>query len=145
MKPIDFPGVNVVYAKDQPEYQPLPAMRFPDGQVITCWEFTEREKQIIASTGKIYINQLTFNQPLQPLMPQVELGSDVQIGPNALKTDIKIKRDLSKKVRLRGKDWFFCEIEWRLFEYKDGTGESIYVNGSDWTDEDTLNLYNQIM
>lgn len=27
MKPIEFPGVNVVFAKDQPEYMPLPAMR----------------------------------------------------------------------------------------------------------------------
>lgn len=28
MKPVEFPGVNVVFAKDQPEYIPLPAMEF---------------------------------------------------------------------------------------------------------------------
>lgn len=27
MKPVEFPGVNVVFAKDQPEYIPLPAMK----------------------------------------------------------------------------------------------------------------------
>ena len=30
MKPVEFPGVNVVFAKDQPEYVPLPAMKVPD-------------------------------------------------------------------------------------------------------------------
>lgn len=38
MKPIEFPGVNVVFAKDQPEYMPLPAMKIPNdpqGLIIT--------------------------------------------------------------------------------------------------------------
>lgn len=30
MKPVEFPGVNVVFAKDQPEYMPLPAMKIPN-------------------------------------------------------------------------------------------------------------------
>ena len=30
MKPVEFPGVNVVFAKDQPEYVPLPAMKVPN-------------------------------------------------------------------------------------------------------------------
>ena len=29
MKPVEFPGVNVIFAKDQPEYMPLPAMKIP--------------------------------------------------------------------------------------------------------------------
>lgn len=32
MKPVEFPGVNVVFAKDQPEYVPLPAMKVPDAR-----------------------------------------------------------------------------------------------------------------
>lgn len=38
MKPVEFPGVNVVFAKDQPEYMPLPAMKIPNdpqGLIIT--------------------------------------------------------------------------------------------------------------
>lgn len=37
MKPVEFPGVNVVFAKDQPD-MPLPAMKIPNdpqGLIIT--------------------------------------------------------------------------------------------------------------
>ena len=39
MKPVEFKHQNVVFAKDQPEYQPLPALRLdtPEGEVISCW------------------------------------------------------------------------------------------------------------
>ncbi len=38
MKPKNFKEANVTFAKDQPEYQPLPAFRADsqDGEVITC-------------------------------------------------------------------------------------------------------------
>lgn len=77
MKPIEFRGFNVTFAKDQPEYQPLPAMKLPDGSVITCWELTEEEKEIVLKTGKIYLNQLAFNQPLQPVLLMAELGDNI--------------------------------------------------------------------
>lgn len=48
MRPIEFKGQNIIFAKDQPEYLPLPALR-----------------------------QLTFNQPLQPIRPIVELSDDI--------------------------------------------------------------------
>lgn len=67
MKPIEFEGHNVVFAKDQPEYNPLPAKRDEDGTVTTVWELSEEEKQLIASNGKICLRQLTFNKPLQPV------------------------------------------------------------------------------
>lgn len=79
MTPIEFPGHNIVFAKDQPEYQPLPAMIMPDGQVITCWELTKEEIEQISSTGKLYLSQLTFNQPLQPILPMAELGDNIQL------------------------------------------------------------------
>lgn len=43
MKPVEFPGVNVVFAKDQPEYMPLPAMKIPNdpqGLIITKWQLS---------------------------------------------------------------------------------------------------------
>lgn len=43
MKPVEFPGVNVVFAKDQPEYMPLPAMKIPNdpqGFIITKWQLS---------------------------------------------------------------------------------------------------------
>ena len=45
MKPIDFVGSNCVYAKDQPEYLPLPVLRdsSPEVRVLSCWEFEDRD------------------------------------------------------------------------------------------------------
>lgn len=79
MKPIEFPGYNIIIAKDQPQYQPLPAIRLPDGEVITCWELTKEEIEIIKTTGKLYLKQLTFNKPLQPILPMVELDADIDL------------------------------------------------------------------
>lgn len=68
MTPIKFPGVNVTYAEDQPEYQPLPAMKFPNGETIQCWELTDSELKVIQETKCVYVSQFTFNQPLQPIL-----------------------------------------------------------------------------
>lgn len=77
MKPIEFKGQNVVFAKDQPEYLPLPALRMPDGEVITCWQISDDEMERIRQNGCIYLSQLTFNGPLQPIMPMAELGDNI--------------------------------------------------------------------
>ena len=66
MKPIEFKEQNVVYAKDQKEYQPLPALKFEDGEVLTCWELSWKELFRVIFTRKIWVAQLTFNRPLSP-------------------------------------------------------------------------------
>jgi len=71
MKPITFPENNRVYAKDQPEYQPLPCYKTEDGMVVTCWQLTIRERLCVLFTGKMWWSVLTFNSPLQPQLPQV--------------------------------------------------------------------------
>lgn len=63
---------TVVYAKDQPEYVPLPAVKLADGEVISRWELTVEEKEKISETGCIYVAMLTFNGPLQPIWLTVE-------------------------------------------------------------------------
>ena len=75
MKPIEFEGQNLVFAKDQPEYSPLPAHRDPKdetGTVTSCWELSPEEIETIKSTGKIYLQCLTFWHPPQPLSLHVE-------------------------------------------------------------------------
>lgn len=75
MKPVEFPGVNVVFAKDQPEYMPLPAMKIPNdpqGLIITTPEELERIKE----TGTIHLSVATFNQPLQPVLLTVDLPTE---------------------------------------------------------------------
>lgn len=83
MKPVEFTGHNVVFAKDQPEYQPLPALRIPgvQGEIISCWELTDDEVEVIARTKRLYLSQLTFNGPLQPILPMAELGDNIALIP----------------------------------------------------------------
>jgi len=66
MKPIEFKEQNVVFAKDQKEYQPLPALKFEDGEVLTCWKLSWKELLRVVFTRKIWVAQLSFNNPLQP-------------------------------------------------------------------------------
>jgi hypothetical protein len=67
MKPVEFPQQNTVYAKDQPEYMPLPAYRTPDGQEVTaCWGMTWRERLRVLLSGRVYVTLLTFGGPLTP-------------------------------------------------------------------------------
>lgn len=71
MKPIDFEHSNVTFAKDQPEYQPLPAFKADDGTVVSCWGLSFRERLKLLLTGRIWFTTLTFNGPLQPQLPMV--------------------------------------------------------------------------
>ena len=74
MKAIEFPEQTCIYAKDQPEYIPLPVhKRLGDetGQVTSCWQFTWKERLRILFGAKLYWRQLTFNNPLQPVRPSL--------------------------------------------------------------------------
>jgi hypothetical protein len=54
MKPVEFKQQNVVFAKDQPEYQPLPALRLntPEGEVISCWRLSFKERLHVLIFGR---------------------------------------------------------------------------------------------
>lgn len=71
MKPVKFEGWNVFYAKDQPEYIPLPAHRTEDGVVTSCWELSKEEIEEVAKSGILYCQVFTFNNLLQPTRLQV--------------------------------------------------------------------------
>ena len=66
MVPVDFFGSNCTYAKDQPEYLPLPAHRTAGGWVTSCWKLTLRERIKVLFTGRVFLTVATFNKPLQP-------------------------------------------------------------------------------
>lgn len=63
---------ETVFAEDQPEYLPLPAVRLGDGTVITRWKLTWRERLAVLFGGSIWLQQLTFNQALQPQLPMTK-------------------------------------------------------------------------
>jgi len=75
---------EVTYAKDQPQYIPLPVVRRDDGLVTTRWRFSWKERLRLLFTGDLWLQVHTFNHPLQPLamtvhppfLPEVgELGA----------------------------------------------------------------------
>jgi len=68
MRPSEFKQCNGVFAKNQPQYFPLPVHHVGDeqGRVISCWLCGFRERLRILFTGHVYLSLLTFNHPLQP-------------------------------------------------------------------------------
>lgn len=78
LKPISpvIPGTpfqEVVFAKDQPEYLPLPAVLADNGtRVITCWRLSFLERVRVLFSGRIWLSMLTFGKPLQPVLPETE-------------------------------------------------------------------------
>lgn len=58
---------RVVFAKDQPEYIPLPALVFPDGTILTEWQPSEEERAAIARGENIRLWIWTYGRTLQPV------------------------------------------------------------------------------
>lgn len=57
----------VEIAKDQPEYQPLPALVYADGTVLVEYTLTQEERGLIARGENLRLWIKTFGQPLQPI------------------------------------------------------------------------------
>ncbi len=69
----EFLSNEVVYAKDQPEYRQLPALRSEDGVVLTRWTLTDEEREALHSGADLFLFIHTHNQPLQPI--RLEVGA----------------------------------------------------------------------
>lgn len=74
MKPItptisteDARLTSVVFAKDQPEYLQLPAIKSACGRVTTRWRLDWRERLRVIFSGDLWLQVLTFGEPLQPV------------------------------------------------------------------------------
>lgn len=68
MKARNFKQQNVIFAKDQEEYLPLPAYCDTETRTATfSFKLSEEEIKQVIETGTIYLTTLTFNQPLQPI------------------------------------------------------------------------------
>ncbi len=68
----EFVPIEIVYAKDQPEYAPLPVIRNSTGVVLSRWKLTDSEREAVAAGADVFLSIWTFNQPLQPL--RIEIG-----------------------------------------------------------------------
>jgi hypothetical protein len=70
MTPIEFKEQNVVFAKDQPPYLPLPAMvdvNSDQGEVVTCWGLSLSERLRVLFKGNIWMTMMTFHKPVTPV------------------------------------------------------------------------------
>ena len=68
MRPIKFKEQNCIFAKNQPEYQNLPAFKEEGGKgnVIFCEKFTFWERVRILFGANLWVNLMMFGKPLTP-------------------------------------------------------------------------------
>lgn len=52
---------EIVFAKDQPNYIPLPSLRTPDGRVVTQWKLTTQEVEAIRKGQPLTLILHTFS------------------------------------------------------------------------------------
>jgi len=78
MKAVEFDEQSHKIAEDQPEYETLPALiDVEQGVVISCWKLSEAELEEINKTGLLWVSQMNFNQPLQPISLTVFKGDAI--------------------------------------------------------------------
>ncbi len=70
MKAVKFKHQNITFAENQPEYLPLPALKLDtlQGEVITCWQLSFKERIKVLFLGKVWMCLVSFNRPLTPSM-----------------------------------------------------------------------------
>jgi hypothetical protein len=75
MEPIKFNGYNTEIAKDQDEYNTLPAFVNFDSiekDVVSCWKMTWKERIKVLFSGEIFLTIRTYGDPLQPQLLDVD-------------------------------------------------------------------------
>ena len=95
MKPVEFKHQSIVFAKDQPEYQPLPALRLetPQGEVISCWRMSFKERIKVLFFGRVWLSLMIFNKPLTQIYMALNL-KEVYSHPDD-------KQSLLKRLKLK--------------------------------------------
>jgi hypothetical protein len=73
----DLPIIH--YAANQPDYQSLPAYQTNSGISITRWRCNWRDRLRVLFWGDVYLCQMTFHQPLQPVRLQTAVP-EIQDG-----------------------------------------------------------------
>lgn len=127
MKPIEFKHQNVVYSKDQPQYEPLPALKIEsdNAEVISCWKMNFKDRIKVLFTGKVWLSLCSFNKPLTPSYMSVN-RKELYSHP-----DDKIK--WYKKIKLFKKPYITEEQSFISFYPK--FNYSFYVEKAGYFDE----------
>lgn len=93
-KPVvaEFASIEVVFGGSQKEYIALRALRSSgqNGDVLTRWTFTEEQRKAVADGADIFLNLMTFGQPLQPIRILVAHELDASSTADALGIEIPL-------------------------------------------------------
>jgi hypothetical protein len=91
---------ETVYAKDQPEYIPLRALRSrtEDGRVMSRWTLTPEQRKAIADGADVYLTLMTFNGPLQPIT--IAVATD--INPDYVRLEYNLRPHETMEAQLQG-------------------------------------------
>jgi hypothetical protein len=80
MIPVQFAEANTTLANDQEEYEPLAVYRYPkdpQGRFLMCFRLSDVELAEIARTRTLWVQQLTFNHPFQPIGLTIQKPDDL--------------------------------------------------------------------
>ncbi len=68
---------EVVYAADQPQYNPLRTLvgEGHNRRVLSRWSLTPEQRKAITEGADVYLQLMTFGEPLQPILMFVSDGS----------------------------------------------------------------------
>ncbi len=79
----------------QPQYIPLPALRSPEGQVMSRWELTNEERLWIANGADVFITIHTFNEPYPPTSVTIlNKSSSAEHFRNTMRLDAELNKRL---------------------------------------------------
>lgn len=78
MKPVSpvipgYEGLEIILAKDQPQYEPLPVLVLcdPEQSMVSRWRLDDEERAAIAAGKDLLLFQFTFGKPFQPVRLEV--------------------------------------------------------------------------
>jgi hypothetical protein len=108
LNPADAPVVpgleahELVFAKDQPEYIPLRALRARtnDGRVMSRWSLTAEQRKAVADGADIFLTLMTFGNPLQP----ISMAVATDINPDYVRADYQLGETLAEMWQRTGKE-----------------------------------------
>ena len=79
MIPVQFPEANAVLAREQGEYEPMAVHLFPghERRVACCFRLSDAEIEEIVRTRTLWVQQLTFGRPFQPIALSTQRPDDL--------------------------------------------------------------------
>jgi hypothetical protein len=98
---------EVVYAKDQPPYLPLPTLPTFDGKVLCRWELSDVDRASVWDGSDVYLTVQTGGDPLQPV--KIEVGNKHDGPPSLSACEFSRQSRLAKVADAL--DWIVSETQ----------------------------------